>query len=136
MQRVLEVMALAGQGLEGDRYCNGSGSWNKKTGIGNRQVTLINGRLVAGTPFSYADTRRNIVTDGVELMWLIGREFKIGDAIMHGVKYCDPCNRPSTLSGKKGFESAFHDIGGLVAEIVTSGLIHFESPIIPPSKDF
>ena len=42
MQEVFSVMAIAGQGLEGDRYCTGQGSWSDNT-VGKRQVTLING---------------------------------------------------------------------------------------------
>ena len=31
------------------------------------------------------------MTQGVELMWLIGREFYIGKARFRGQYYCDPC---------------------------------------------
>ena len=56
-------------------------------------------------------------------MWLIGREFQIGKARFRGQYYCDPCLRPSRLSGKtQKFLEAFSDRGGLVAEIIESGL--------------
>src|SRR5262249_28866680 len=72
--------------------------------------------------FEYVDSRRNIVTQGVELMWLIGREFQIGKARFLEQHYCDPCLRPSHLSGKKQkFLEAFLDRGGLVAGIIESG---------------
>lgn len=45
MQYVHKIEAIAGQGLLGDRYTIGAGSFNKKTGIGNRQVTLMNTRF-------------------------------------------------------------------------------------------
>ena len=35
-----EVKAVAGQGLEGDRYFDGTGHWSKTPGVG-REVTLI-----------------------------------------------------------------------------------------------
>lgn len=135
MESVDSVMALKGRGLEGDRYASGEGSFNKEK-IGNRQVTLINSIFFEGMNFEYKDSRRNIVTEGVELMYLIGREFKIGDAIFKGVKYCDPCQRPSNLSGKPGFRDAFLDRGGLVAEIIESGSISVGSNIIPPPKGY
>lgn len=137
MQSVQQVNALAGLGLEGDRYASGEGSFNRDR-AGHRQVTLINARFFAGTGFEHEDSRRNIVTEGVELMWLIGREFKIGEATFRGLKYCDPCNRPGNLSGKGelSFRDAFHDRGGLVAEIITGGIIRVGDSVIPPPKEY
>jgi len=136
MQEVLEVEAIAGAGLKGDRCCAGEGSFNKRK-QGKRQVTLINGMFFEGSGFYYPESRRNIVTMDVELMWLIGKEFRIGAAKFRGVKYCDPCNRPNTLCGKeKSFKEAFFDRGGIIAEIIQGGLIKVGDSIIPPLKDY
>ena len=136
LQVVQEVEAIAGAGLKGDRYCTGEGSWNKGR-AGKRQVTLINGLFFEGSGFDYVDSRRNIVTAGVELMWLIGQEFQIGAARFRGLKYCDPCNRPSRLAGRdKSFQEAFFDRSGLVAEVVEGGLIKVGDAIIPPPKGY
>lgn len=136
MQHVQEVQAIAGQGLEGDRYCKGEGSYNKGA-QGKRQVTLINGMFVAQTPFLFNETRRNIIIDGVELMWLIGREFQIGVAKFRGVKYCDPCEVPSQLLGvRTSFKKTFFDRGGLIAEVIEGGLIKVGDAIIPPPKRY
>ena len=136
MQKVESVEAIAGAGLKGDRYCTGEGSYNRDA-QGKRQVTLINAVFFEGSGFDYADSRRNIVTEGIELMWLIGREFCIGDVRMRGVKYCDPCNRPSKLSGKgQRFEVLFSDRGGLIAEILSDGVITNNSEVIPPPKGY
>lgn len=136
MQHLDEVEAIAGVGLLGDRYALGEGSFNKGS-PGKRQVTLINGIFFPNSGFQYADARRNLVTLGVELMWLIGREFQVGEARLRGVKYCDPCLRPGKLAGRKeSFKEAFHDRGGLVAEILQGGLIKVGSPVIPPPKGY
>ena len=136
MQRVAEVQAIAGAGLEGDRYCSGAGSFNKGK-AGKRQVTLINGIFFDDSGFTFQESRRNIVTEGVELMWLIGREFRIGEAVFRGVKYCDPCRRPSKLSGNAvNFDEAFFDRGGLIAEIVKEGMIREGDEIILPLKGY
>ena len=71
---------------------------------GRRQVTLINERYVIGSGFMFHETRRNIVTRDTELMYLIGKEFMIGAALMRGVKYCDPPigrHRPIVPRGKR-----------------------------------
>lgn len=135
MQEVMEVEAIAGQGLKGDRYCTGEGSWNKGE-LGKRQVTFINSLFFDGTGFSILDARRNFAVLGAELMYLIGREFDVGEARFRGVKYCDPCGRPSKLSGIPGFAEAFYDRGGLVAEVLQGGLIKVGSPLISPKKNY
>ncbi len=136
MQMVKEVEAIAGMGLRGDRYCTGAGSFNKGA-QGKRQVTLINGRFFPGSGFEYVESRRNIVTDGVELNWLVQREFQIGQARFRGLKYNDPCNRPNKLSGNpKSFKEAFFDCGGIIAEILLGGIIKVGDQIIPPPKGY
>ena len=135
MQLVEQTEATEGAGLNGDRYSTGEGSFNKGSS-GKRQVTLINGIFFEGSGFDYVDSRRNLVTIGVELMWLIGKEFQIGDVRMRGVKYCDPCDRPSKLSGKSNFKETFHDRGGLIAEVLGSGIIKVGDPVIPPAKNY
>jgi hypothetical protein len=123
MEEVGTAEAVAGAGLAGDRYSMAEGSFNRKR-LGRRQVTLINSIFFQDSAFEYAESRRNIVTQGVELMWLIGREFQIGKARLRGQYYCDPCLRPTRLSGKtEKFLEAFSDRGGLVAEIIESGTI-------------
>ena len=136
MIAVPEVEAITGAGLKGDRYCVGEGSFNRGN-IGKRQVTLVNGTFFAGSSFKFNESRRNIVTMGVELMWLIGRDkFRIGEAWMRAVKYCDPCDRPSKLANKSGFREQFFDRGGIIAEVIEGGLIKIGDPIIPPPKGY
>ena len=136
MCQVTNIEAIAGQGLKGDRYATGEGSFNEgKQSV--RQVTLMNSIFFEKSGFEFKDSRRNLFVEGVELMWLIGRGFQIGTAHFRGVKYCDPCNRPSKLSGKeKSFKETFFDRGGLIAEIIEGGVIKVGDLIIPPPKDY
>jgi hypothetical protein len=136
MTEVNEVIAETGNGLVGDRYYGGNGSWNKGS-PGKRQVTLMNAIFFEGTVFKYTDSRRNIFTEGVELMDLIGKEFTIGEVTLRGVKYCDPCNRLNQKAGiPESFRDAFFDRGGLVAEIVVSGTICVGDTVKTPRKDY
>jgi hypothetical protein len=79
MEEVEIAEAIVGAGLAGDRYSRGDGSFNRNR-QGSRQVTLINSIFFKDSGFEFVESRRNIVTQGVELMWLIGREFQIGKA--------------------------------------------------------
>ena len=123
MQRVKTAEAERGRGLKGDRYAEGAGSWNKGE-IGKRQVTLINSIFFHHSGFRYEHSRRNIITHNIELMTLIGQEFRIGEALFRGVEYCKPCEKPGT-----NFENMFQDRGGLIAEVLESGLISVRSRI-------
>ena len=136
MQEVPEVLAIAGQGLEGDRYSTGEGSFNRGN-KGNRQVTFMNAIFFEKSGFEFKESRRNIFVENVELMWLIGREFQVGAARFRGVKYCDPCQRPSKLSNKtESFRDSFIDRGGLLAEVIETGMIKIDDAVISPSKGY
>ncbi len=136
MEEVVEVEAIACEGLKGDRYATGEGSFNRGR-RGNRQITLMNTLFFEDSGFEFKESRRNIFVEGVELMWLIGREFKIGSATLYGVKYCDPCQRPSKLSNNsRSFQEAFFDRGGIIAEVIESGIIKIGDPVIPPPKGY
>jgi MOSC domain-containing protein YiiM len=127
------VRAIQGVGLEGDRYATGDGFWQtvKNPRVAIRHVSLIsrNNILKAnaelGTAIEASDTRRQLLIDAdIDLRTLIKQEFSIGKVPMRGTEECEPCNRPSELSGKPGFET-LKEIGGggLRAEILSSGEI-------------
>ena len=136
MHYVDSVRAIAGRGLEGDRYASAIGSYNQAR-PGARQVTFMNQRFFAGSGFTHQESRRNIAVLGVELMWLIGRMFHIGGVKFEGLKYCDPCARPGRLIGSNlSFAEAFSDRGGLVADILTDGVIRVGDVLVPPPKRY
>jgi MOSC domain-containing protein YiiM len=127
MQSQERINAIAGIGLEGDRYARGTGAYSKSKREVIRHVSLVSQEAIDaantanGTTFTAAETRRNILTEGIDLNELVGQEFSVGGVRMKGVGLCDPCARPSALSGKPGFEPAFRQRGGLRAEILTDG---------------
>jgi hypothetical protein len=133
MQARTVVRALAGQGLEGDRYALGVGSYSQVARQAARHVSLI-GREAMGAaneelsrrgllPFKPAETRRNIVVEGVDVYALLGQEFRIGAVRLRGSDITRPCHVPSAAAGKTGFKEAYHDRGGILAEIQSDGLI-------------
>ena len=121
------VKAVAGKGLEGDRYFDGTGSFSKKPGSG-RQVTLIEMEAIealeseSGVKIAPAEARRNIVTRGVALNHLVGRDFKIGECRMRGIRLCEPCSYLAGLTSEKVRVGLIHR-GGLRADIVEGGII-------------
>ncbi|MEI6660387.1 MAG: hypothetical protein WCK91_03115 [bacterium] len=128
-----EAEALAGLGLRGDRYASGAGSYNRNE-IGNRQVTIMSAESFDGTDFTFPDSRRNIFTRRIEAPRLVNLEFPIGDALFKGVKYCYPCRRPD--EGRRGDQAKFADVfferGGLICEVIRTGMIVLGDDIITP----
>lgn len=121
------VRAVAGQGLEADRYATGNGVKPGKAG-GKRAATLIEAEAIEALGQEYdvrigpGESRRNIATRGVALNHLVGRTFQIGDAVMRGVELCEPCNYLESLT-QPGVRAGLVHRGGLRAEILESGMI-------------
>jgi MOSC domain-containing protein YiiM len=124
---VEQVKAVAGMGLEGDRYYNGTGTYSYEHDEAH-EATLIEAEAIEALArehkieFSSAESRRNITTRGVALNHLVGREFRIGQALLRGIRLCEPCTHLEQVSGKPVRKGLIHR-GGLRAQIVTSGLI-------------
>lgn len=123
-----EVRAIAGRGLEGDRYFAGSGTFSPSPQKPDFEVTLIEWERVdtfareSGLMFTTAHARRNLVTEGVDLNALAGREFRIGGALIRGIRLCEPCNHLAKTSFPETLKGLVHK-GGLRAQIVESGTI-------------
>src|ERR1700693_5308349 len=66
--------------------------------------------------------RRNVVTRGVPINHLVGREFQVGAVRLRGTRLCEPCAYLEGLTQKGVLAGLIHR-GGLRAEIVTGGTI-------------
>ncbi len=136
LSSVAWVQAVAGQGLEGDRYSKRAGTYSKKHHPG-REVTLIESEAIEAAArdkklsIEPRDTRRNLLTQGVPLNHLIGVRFRVGEVLLEGVELCDPCGHMETLSGAKGAKDALANRGGLRARILESGRLRVGDPIRP-----
>lgn len=135
MTQIESVQALAGIGLEGDRYATGKGAYSQAKKQKIRHVSLIAREAIAQAnthlllPYTEAQTRRNIVTEGADLNQLVGKTFWLGQAVLYGTELCDPCKRPEKLTGQPGFEQAFQQLGGLRAEVLQSGLVRVQDTL-------
>jgi MOSC domain-containing protein YiiM len=124
---VPEVRVLAGGGLEGDRYALGTGAFSRWPGSG-RAVTLIEREAIdailreTGIDLANGQSRRNVVTEGVELASLNGRAFRIGTAVLRGARLCAPCAYLERLAGPGVFD-AMKGRGGLRADVVEPGVV-------------
>jgi MOSC domain-containing protein YiiM len=130
-----EVRAVAGRGLEGDRYFDSAGTFSDPDKPG-RAITLIELEAIRGAEHEYGvsldpgATRRNIVTSGVPLNHLVDREFTVGKVRLRGVKLCEPCAHMQRLTQKGTLKALIHR-GGLRADILTDGSIRVGDRVAP-----
>lgn len=132
MQSLNEARAVPGRGLEGDRYFNGTGTFSKPSP--DRELTLIEAEAVEAmkreldVDYGLGDSRRNVVTRGVPLNHLVGKEFWIGEVKARGLRLCEPCKHLQKLSHEKVLPGLVHR-GGLRAQILIEGTIRVGEPI-------
>jgi steroid delta-isomerase-like uncharacterized protein len=127
MESVESARAVAAEGLEGDRYLAKAGTFSGQPGTG-RDVTLIESEAVDAlnaamkSAFTPGDMRRNIVTRGVALNHLVGREFQIGSARVRGIRLCEPCDVLESKT-RPGVKSTMLHRCGLRGDIIGGGTI-------------
>ena len=135
MVGVERVRAIAGVGLEGDRYATKSGTWSPDPRV-DRHITLIEAEVVEdlaatdGIHLAPGETRRNVTTRGIRLNDLVGRRFRVGDALCEGTRLCEPCQHLTDALGKPILQPLTHR-AGLRARIVEGGEIAIGAEVAP-----
>ena len=119
------VRVVAGAGIEGDRYFDA----HDEPG---QNITFVEAEAIEAfarqqqRPADLSATGRNVVTRGVRLNELVGREFVVGSVRFRGVELCEPCLTlgealaSPTLSSAQVVNHWTHR-GGLRADALTSG---------------
>ena len=122
MKSVNNVEAVAGKGIVNDR--------NFKENNSNRcQITLIEieninyYNQISATSFLAKDFRRNVITEGIKLNQLIGKEFFIGEVKVKAHDLCRPCKYLQESFNQKNIIKEFLRKGGLRCEILIDGKI-------------
>ena len=126
IQKVEKVDAIKGKGLLNDR--NFSENTKKE-----RQITLIEIENIdyfnkmSNTNILAVDFRRNLVTEGIRLNPLIGKEFFVGNVKLKAHDLCRPCKYLQERLNQKNFIKEFLRKGGLRCEILNDGKIFIGS---------
>ena len=129
------VRAIPGKGLEGDRYFLGTGTFSPHPPKPDFEVTLIEQENIdafarqSGRAFTASHARRNLVTQGVDLNALAGRDFLVGEVRIRGTRWCEPCNYLAKTTFPETLKGLVHK-GGLRAQIVTEGVIRVRDEVI------
>lgn len=78
--------------------------------------------------FTAIHARRNIVTCGVDLNELVGKEFMAGPVRVRGMRLCEPCSYLAKISYPEALRGLVHK-GGLRARILSEGVIRVDKLI-------
>jgi MOSC domain-containing protein YiiM len=62
------------------------------------------------------------VTEGINLLALKGRRFRVGEAVLETSGECHPCSRMEETLGVGGY-NALRGHGGLTARVIKGGVI-------------
>ena len=128
MQDVNTVEVIASKGIVNDRYFNE----NNDQAL---QITLIESEnidyynQISETNIPYISFRRNIITKGIQLNDLVGKEFLIGNVKIKGHRLCAPCRYLQEMLKQKNLVKKLLNRGGLRCEILTDGIISVNDPI-------
>ena len=108
------VEAEAGRGLDGDYHSD---------------LTLIAAESLeglrddTGISLTGRQSRRNVLTRGIDLNDLVGRRFTVGNVEAVGIELAEPCTKLQRISGEPGVLRGLVHRGGLRADVVTDGQI-------------
>ena len=128
MQSINSIKVIANKGIVNDRYF-------KEHNDKNNQITLIESEnvdyynKVSGTNFIATDFRRNVITKGISLNKLVGKEILIGEVKLKVHDLCEPCRYLQELLGEKNLVNKLLNRGGLRCELLTNGNINVNDPI-------
>jgi MOSC domain-containing protein YiiM len=131
LQEVDQVEAVPGRGLLGDRYFRRDGA-----GSPQQEVTLIEAEAIealardADVVLRPAQARRNLLTRGVPLNHLVGREFSLDGVVLRGLRLCEPCSHLEAMTFPGIIRHLCHR-GGLRAQIVQGGILRAGAAVRP-----
>jgi len=133
MTEVKEIHVVASCGIDGDRYFRDTASG--KTESPSSQITLIESEALEALKREYEvelapeESRRNVLTQGVPLNHLVNREFQVGDAVLKGIRLCEPCDHLEGMT-RSGIKKGLIHRGGLRAQILNSGIIKVGDQVV------
>ena len=126
---VRSVEAIKGKGLVGEKHF-------KENNEKRKQITLIeieninHYNKITGTTIPAINFLRNIVTEGIQLNILVGKEFFIGTVKVKAHDLCRPCKYLQESVHQKNTVKELLHTGGLRCEILSSGKICVDDQII------
>ena len=126
---VNDVEAVKAKGLIGEKHFKENNS--KRCQITLIEIENINRyNKITGTTIPAINFLRNIITEGIQLNVLVGKEFFIGKVKVRAHDLCRPCKNLQESFQQKNTVKELLYTGGLRCEILSSGKIFINDQII------
>ena len=123
VREVALAEAIAGKGIEGDRYFFAEGA---RRGLA---LTLIEGDVVREAGLAPGSTHRQLTVTGTGLNDLVGKKFRVGAIECYGVMLCEPCLHLQQMTRPGIIKELVHR-AGLNADILTDGSISVGDEVV------
>ena len=128
IKEVNSIEVLASKGIVGDRHFHEfNDPYNQLSLIESENIDEYNKRF--NLNISYVDFRRNIVTKGIQLNDLIGKNLSIGNVKLEVIDLCRPCRHLTEMLDQKNVLKEFLRKGGLRCQILSSSKINLGDKI-------
>ena len=134
------IEVIAGVGLAGDRYATGKAFYSGMKEW-DAHVTPIQKEVFDwlaaehGVELDPKALRRNLVTRGVNLYTLLGREFRIGEqVVLRTRKLWPPCAHIVKCSGRVEIFKYLGKHCGIGADVLVGGTIRVGDAIVPGER--
>ena len=117
-------ITVTDRGLVGDRYGDAG------------DITLIEAEALeglladTGIELSHEESRRQVLTRGIDLNAFVGERFRVGTVECEGVELCEPCNHLQSIT-KPGVLRGLVHRAGLRADIIAPGRIAIGDQVTP-----
>ena len=125
LHAVDEIECFAGHGIRGDRFFDYKDDYKGQITFFAQEVFEDVCRRLGAHPESAGVTRRNVITEGIDLNSLIGKRFTVQDIEFEGVSECKPCFWMDYAIAP-GAEAALQGRGGLRAKILADGRLRID----------
>ena len=124
-KKIIEVSSIevkADKGIVGDRHFSDfNDPYCQLSLIESENIDYYNTKYGLNIP--YINFRRNIITKKIELNYLVGKKFLIGEVEVEGIDLCRPCKHLTQMLNQENILKEFLRRGGIRCRILTTSKI-------------
>tara|TARA_B100001250_G_scaffold368345_1_gene350968 strand:- start:529 stop:972 length:444 start_codon:yes stop_codon:yes gene_type:complete len=128
LEDIDSISVIANKGIENDRYFNDDNDNDVQlTLIEKENIDYYNS--ISKSDIPYINFRRNIITSGIKLNDLVGKELFVGNVKIKVHRLCDPCKYLQDKLNDNNLVKKLVNKGGLRCQVITDGIISVNDEI-------
>ena len=128
LEDINSINVIADKGIENDRYFSDDNDNDVQlTFIEKENIDYYNS--ISKSDIPYINFRRNIITSGIKLNDLVGKELFVGNVKIKVHRLCDPCKYLQDKLNDNNLVKKLVNKGGLRCQVITDGIISVNDEI-------